>query len=496
MKDIIWLGTEAAYDAVMRYETQFKFDKVAYSRTPFDEQPFTDPTFGVMSDRIGLYLMEKVGDTTVIKVHGSMVPSYSRWHTWFPGEVTSYEALKDALQILMESGEKKALMDFSTGGGAVRGLDTVSSIMQKVRKSGIRLDGHTDDSCFSAGYWLMSGCRQITASKMAEEGSIGTLAVVRTYANTEENMGVKFTVFRAGQFKALGNPFEDLSEEAKAYLQKNVEQTNQFFLDHVAANRSLQMSEKNSWAEGRTFHTGEAIKVGLVDKIATLDDLIGSGAAAKNLSDNRRFEMTISAEKLAQIAAGADPKAVLNDAELKQYNTDLEAAEAAQKKAEEDAKKGDDTGTKKDDEEEEEAPEKDAKTPPASTSMSEDYKLLLKENGKLEAKMEALTAQLEAKDAELVAAKASADQLLVLGQAAVLNLQRATRSPIEAKSSPTAVLDQYNELSSKMAAMFKTGQQSQESPTADSTKNHTEVSGNLRFKQPQNVTALHKPKSR
>lgn len=494
MKNYLWLGTEASYDVVMRYEAKYQFDKEAFSRSPFDDLPTTDATFGVQTDRIGLYLLEKVGDTTVLKVHGSLVTNYSRWQQWFPGEATSYEAIKDALQIVMESGEKKVLMDFSTGGGAVRGLDTVTTLMAKVRKSGVKLDGHTDDACFSAGYWLAAGCRQFTASKMAEQGSIGTLAVVRTYANTEQTMGVKFTVLRAGEFKALGNPFEELTPEAKEYLQKNVEHTNSFFLEHVAQGRNLQMSDSKSWAEGRTFHTADAIKVGLVDKVATLDDLIGSGAAANKTSDNRRFEMKISAEKLAQIAAGAAPETVLNDAELKQYNADLEAADAAAKtgKTAEDGKdtgngEGEDGGKGEGGEGTKE-PEKDAKNA-VTVSMADELKASIKENGKLEAKLEDLTAKLEAANTALTAAKAETQSLVVLGQAAVANLQTALRLPKEAKASPAEVLTQFNDLSSKMASTFKTGQQSKDTSVEDNTQ--ASESGSWRFGAAgSNVTQL------
>lgn len=457
----LWFGTEASHNVVIKYSEMFQapFNKEAFFRSPSDDAPQIDPVFGVMSDRKGLGIMEKVGDTTVIKIHGSLVSKYSRWHSWFPGEVTSYEAVRDAFKIAQEAGETKVMMDFATGGGSVAGLDVTTRLIAKMRKGGMRVDGHTDSSAFSAGYWLASSARQITASPQSELGSIGTMAVIRTYANTEETMGVKFTVIKAGKFKAIGNPYEELTEEDRKYAQKNIDQANNFFLEHVAKNRGLNLKDTDKWAEGQTFYAQEALDVGLVDKLATLDDLIGSGPTAVTQSVNRRFSMVISAEKLAQIASGADPKVVLNDAEYAHYLTTL----ADESGGGEGGGEGD--GNKPT----EEGGEKPAEPPKTEASTGGDLgdKLAdqLKLNGKLEAQLEAAKEQLTAANAKVEAQAKDLEHMLVMGQAAVTKLQLALGMPKQAETSVTKLLEQYNDLQSKMAARFPTSQQSQPSTT-------------------------------
>lgn len=458
-KPIIWLGSEAALEVLMNFEAKYKFDVPANTVTAYDDytdRPEYDAQFGVRSDRIGLTVLEKVGETTVLKVHGSLTPTFARWHTWYKGMVTSYEAIKDALAIVMESGETKVLMDFASGGGAVRGLDTVTTAMERAKKSGISLHGHTDSSSFSASYWLMAGCNEATASRMAEVGSIGTLMVLATYANTEETMGVTFTVIKEGEFKAIGNPYETLSDKDKAYLQKNLKETNNFFLEHVAVNRSLAMDDTSRWAEGQTFYAAKAVKLGLIDRVTTLDDLLASGASANTTGERRSFEMPISAEKLAQIEAGADPKSVLTKAELKQYEAGIEAAkvepvvEAVV---------------------EEPVVEAVVELPVVVADTGTDaLHKALKDNGKLEAKVETLTAENEKLQAAADSARAESDSLLVLAQAAVEKLQVATGSPRETKATATEVLAQYTGLQGKLATMFPTSQKSLAAPVEDNTQ--------------------------
>lgn len=466
----VWLGTEQALQSLAQHEMKFSLDKEAYARSPFDieDNYRLDPDFGVEADRKGLTVLEKVGEHTVLKVHGSLTPSFRRYHAWFPGEVTSYEAIKDALAIVSETGVKRLVMDYNTGGGAVRGLDGVTSMMERLQKEGLFIHGHSDSAAFSAGYWMIAGSDEVTGSRMAEFGSIGTMAVHMAMVNTEENRGVKFTVFKEGEFKGIGNPYEELGEKEKKYFQDNLRETNAFFLNHIVAKRGVDLDNTDAWAEGKTFYAAKAVKNGLIDRVTTLDDLIGSGASADTTGDKRKFEMKISAEKLAQITAGAAPESVLTAAELKQYNDHLaeEAAKDPVPTEEELAAKaeadriallaengGDDT----------------VETDKPQVAATQQLMDAVRANGRLEAKVEGLTAELAKVRGELESAQATANSLVVLGQAAVKNLQVATRSPVETKATAAEVLGQYNDLSSKMASMFKVGQQSEETTVTDST---------------------------
>lgn len=466
----VWLGTEQALQSLAQHEMKFSLDKEAYARSPFDieDNYRLDPDFGVEADRKGLTVLEKVGEHTVLKVHGSLTPSFRRYHAWFPGEVTSYEAIKDALAIIAENGTQKFYMDFNSGGGAVRGLDSVTAMMEGLQKKGVAIHGHTDSASFSASYWMMAGCDELTASRMAEVGSIGTMAVHMAMVNTAENRGVKFTVFKEGEFKGIGNPYEELGEKEKKYFQDNLRETNAFFLNHIVAKRGVDLDNTDAWAEGKTFYAAKAVKNGLIDRVTTLDDLIGSGASADTTGDKRKFEMKISAEKLAQITAGAAPESVLTAAELKQYNDHLaeEAAKQPEPTEEELAAKAEADRIALLAENGGDDPVETDKPQVAATKQLMDA---VRANGRLEAKVEGLTAELEKVRGELESAQATANSLVVLGQAAVKNLQVATRSPVETKATATEVLGQYNDLSSKMAKMFKVGQQSEEAPLTDST---------------------------
>lgn len=483
----IWLGTEASFNKFSSFELQYKFDKEAYSNYPYDDnEDNLCPVFGVDTNRKGLYLLEKVGETPVLKIHGSLVASYRRYHQWFPGEVTSYEAINDALAILAETGHTDVILDHNSGGGAVSGLNTVTENIETLQGAGVNFRAHTDSASFSASYWIMSSANQVTASKMAEVGSIGVIAVVRTYANTEENMGIKFTVLKEGEFKAVGNPYEELSEADKKYLQENLKETNGFFLSHISAQRSLSLDDYKDWADGKTFFAAKAVKNGLIDRIGNLNDLIGRGASAHTTGDRRKFEMKISAEKLAQIEAGANAADVLTKAELAHYTKEMaDLKEAAEKEAAAQKELDDAEAEKlaKEAADKEAADKLDKNLPTGLTGVGIDaaeFTKVIRESAKLELQVDALTDRATKAEAALGEAQAQTASLVVVAQQAVKKLQVATGQPQVEKSSPTEILAQFNDLQGKLAGMFKSGQQSADTPTKDA--NEPAVSSNVRHK--------------
>ena len=265
---------------------------------------------------------------------------------------------------------------------------------------------------------------------MAQVGNIGTMALIPDLSKMYEDMGVKFHLFKAGKEKGFGLSETEFTEEEKAHFQSHVEKSNNFFLSHVSLNRNLLLSETDKWAEAKTFFGGEAKAVGLVDAVATLEELIGSLTASTN---NGESDMSISAEKLAQIQAGAAPETVLTRAELATYMTSVEETVEEEVEA---------TET-------EEVEVEDTAEAPVEPAPAADFNMA-RELGRAEAKIEVLEGQLADQQAKNESMKAQVDGLMVVAQAAVQNLQVALQLPKEAKGTAAEITAQYNELRSKM----------------------------------------------
>lgn len=469
----IWQGTQESFAVLHGLENKFfGVDPMAYfDRGAPDVDEEIDEAFGVSTGRMGLPLLERIGNTAVLKVHGSLTSGYKWWHAMFPGEVTSYEAIADALEIAVKAeGVTRVLMDLSTGGGYVKGLDNAGAKVRWARNY-VEVDAHTDSMAFSAGYWLMSSARKLSASRMAEVGSIGTLLITYSMARGAAMEGIDYKVFRAGEFKALGNAYEELTEKAALHLQDNLEKTNAFFLGHVSQARNLLMSNQLAWGEGRTFFAGEALEVGLIDRVTTLDELLGSTAPQTSTSMNRRYGMKISAEKLAQIEAGADPKDVLTADELKFYTEQLEASDDDTNNTEANE------GKPGDGEEEEETTASASAT--SATTASADLIAMTREMGRLEAKFEVAQETIRDLKAKQVDRDTEMAGLMDVAKVALGNLFTAMGKPKEMPATAAGIVAKFTELQGEMSARFKTGQQTTTPVTEPSA---TAETGNFRHK--------------
>lgn len=469
-----WMGTEDSLMSLIDTEKMVAANFVAMMDR---HKAFLDGYEDGDEPRMGEHLVDvQDNGSAVIRVSGSLTNGHRWYHPFLDGQVTSYEAIGDALDLAAQDEDVSSIvLSIHSGGGAVTGLDALSDKIRATdRVKPVR--AHTETAAFSAAYWIASSTRDISATRMAEVGSIGTLMVHQSIARFAKEMGIDFTVFRAGKYKAVGLPQEELTEEAQAYLQADVEKANTFFLEHVSRRRNLMVSEQSRWGDGKTFYAGEAQDVGLLDRVASLEEVVRAAGAHQP----RRNRMFISDDKRAQITAGARPEDVLTAEELTQYKAELE----------DNSGDGEGEGTttiaqdKLDRIEAGEKPEdvlaedELAKyrvdnpltpEPPAGggSDINAEYRQLLKDSGRLEARAEAAEAKAASLEEKITSQHAQMDSLKEIGKLAVHNLQTALGKPKETPESPEGLVSAYNQLQGQMAERFKTGRQSKQADPAD-----------------------------
>lgn len=418
---------------------------------------FLDDSEPVAAEDIGDYLVTKSDDTATLSIKGSLVNGHQAWHPLFKGMITSYEAIKAATAKLAADDEiKNVVIDIGSSGGMAVGVQSAGKAIQKLgRKKNVI--AHTDSMAASAAYWLASSASKVSASEMAEVGSIGVIAMMPDYTKALDMEGVKVNVLKAGKYKGAGSPYKEMSEDDRAYLQARVDKTNNFFLSHVSRRRGLKLSERENWADAKVFYAGEAKAVGLIDEVAELSDLLG-GFSATNPSRGKK--MDISEEKLAMIAAGASPESVLTSAELAAYNESL-AIETTTETAEEiAAREAAEAQAAADAEAARLAAEEAGPGARGADKNTTAVAELAKENGKLEAKLEAANDQITKLTADLTASTDQVNALKGVAQAAVTNLQVALRQPKESKDSPAEIVAQYAGLKELMTKRMPVGRQS------------------------------------
>lgn len=128
----------------------------------------------------------------------------------------------------------------------------------------------------SAAYWIASAATEIVMAPDGEVGSIGVYLMHVDQSAANEREGVKVSFVKAGRLKAAGNSYEPLGDDARGSLQKAVDDFYAMFVSAVARGRKVDEAKVLShFGEGATVRSAEALKVGMVDKIGTLDSVLG-----------------------------------------------------------------------------------------------------------------------------------------------------------------------------------------------------------------------------
>jgi signal peptide peptidase SppA len=143
----------------------------------------------------------------------------------------------------------------------------------------------------SAAYWIGSAADEIVMTPGAEAGSIGVYMMHKDVSAAAEQDGVKVTFIKAGKYKTEGNAFEALGAEALTAFQATVDSFYVDFTKAVARNRSVDVSAvTEGFGQGRMVKDYAAVKAGLADSVATLDQTL------KRLGKSSPPKKSLSAE--------------------------------------------------------------------------------------------------------------------------------------------------------------------------------------------------------
>jgi len=130
------------------------------------------------------------------------------------------------------------------------------------------------DMTASAALWVGVHAGEVFANRMAQVGSIGVFAVVEDSSGKMEREGIKVHVVSTGPLKGAMVEGTEITKEHLAELQKSVDEFSEIFVESVANGRGIDVSDVAAVADGRMMPSVEAVKVGLVDAVQSLDQTI------------------------------------------------------------------------------------------------------------------------------------------------------------------------------------------------------------------------------
>ncbi len=165
---------------------------------------------------------------------------------------------------------KSIVLVVDSPGGQVTGTDLLA---EAIKNSATPIVAYVEGMAASAAYWIISGASKIIASSSLDRiGSIGTMLMVEDLQPSLEAMGVKFHEVYASLSVDKNKDFNQVLDGNYEPYQKNVlDVINQKFLSTIKTNRP---AVEDSTLTGKIYFAPQAIALGLIDEIGSLDHAI------------------------------------------------------------------------------------------------------------------------------------------------------------------------------------------------------------------------------
>lgn len=166
------------------------------------------------------------------------------------------------------------LIDVDSPGGSVFGVQELANEIYQAR-SQKPVIAIANSLAASAAYWIGSAASEFYITPGGEAGSIGVFAAHQDQSKKLENEGVKTTLIHAGQYKVEGSPYGPLDDEARAHMQSRIDAHYGAFTRAVAKHRGVDVETvRTQMGQGRTYGASQAKAAGMVDDIATFDQVL------------------------------------------------------------------------------------------------------------------------------------------------------------------------------------------------------------------------------
>ncbi len=180
-------------------------------------------------------------------------------------------------KIIKNKNIKGVLLVIDSPGGSVGASIEIADMVKNLNQK-IPVIAYVRGSMASGSHYAGMYAKEIYANRGALVGSIG---VIFSGVNIEELMakiGIKEQSVKAGEYKEVGTSTRQWSEEEKLFIENLIlEQYELFRQDVIQARGSkLKVMDYREFAEGKVFSAHIAAQLGLIDKVASMQEAVAT----------------------------------------------------------------------------------------------------------------------------------------------------------------------------------------------------------------------------
>ena len=184
---------------------------------------------------------------------------------------------------------KTILFEINSPGGTITASDLLyHEILSFKEKTGKKVVVCMLDLAASGAYYISLPADEIIAHPTTLTGSVGVIFLQPKVFGLMDKIGLGVDVKKFGKNKDMGSPFREGTEEEQKLMQKMVNDFGDRFLQLVQKHRKLDQKSLAEVSTARVFIADEALKLGLIDKIAYLSDAVNEAKIIANIPTDAR----------------------------------------------------------------------------------------------------------------------------------------------------------------------------------------------------------------
>lgn len=175
---------------------------------------------------------------------------------------------------------KAVVLRVSSPGGSVLASEKIKAELDLLRES-VPVIASYGEYAASGGYWISANSDYIFSNATTLTGSIGVFSMIPDIGGTLKNkLHVNVTPVNSNEHADMYGMIRPLDNKEVAYMQASVEKIYDKFTNIVAAGRDMTVENVDAIAQGRVWTGAEALGIGLVDQIGTIEDAINYAATS------------------------------------------------------------------------------------------------------------------------------------------------------------------------------------------------------------------------
>ena len=238
-----------------------------YSASRFEDvKAIQLPDYAKLKDVENFKAKQKVA---VIYAEGNIVDGDAKQ------EVAGDRFAKVIADVRKDSTVKAVVLRVNSPGGSVLASEKIKAEIDLIQKRGIPVIASYGDYAASGGYWISANCDKIYSNATTLTGSIGVFSMIPDISGTlKDKVHVNITPVNSNKHADMYGMMRPLDQAELDYMQASVENIYEKFTGLVAEGRDMTVPAVDEIAQGRVWTGAEALEIGLVDEIGTIEDAI------------------------------------------------------------------------------------------------------------------------------------------------------------------------------------------------------------------------------